>query len=210
MTFEKLFGGAVSIVLSGVLLSSCTSTNAQKTTNVQADTVALAATPMGLEVQEVKAGARVEVLADPGDEITLKMGEQVSTVIADIDPEAEVVETVIDDDQGTICLRVASAKKNVVRLEKKCQTIERIGTGPLPSVELADGLHPEQIVITPLCDGAESVVGYSIRYGSEERGCRSEARAALRAFERCHGEKKQRSKSAKAEEPWRVLFRGKR
>lgn len=210
MTFDKLFGCAVSIVLSGVLLLSCASTNAQKTANAQADTVALAATPMGLEVQDVKAGARVEVLADPGDEITLKMGEQVSTVIADIDPETEVVETVIDDDQGTICLRVASAKKNVVRLEKKCQTIERIGTGPLPSVELADGLHPEQIVITPLCDGAESVVGYSIRYGSEERGCRSEARAALRAFERCHGEKKQRSKSTKAEEPWRVLFRGKR
>jgi hypothetical protein len=193
-----------------MLLSSCASTISPKTGGVQSDTVALAATPLGLEVQEAKAGVRVEVLANPGDEITLKMGEQVRTVIADIDPDTEVVESVIDDDLGTICLRVASAKKNFVRLEKKCQTIERIGTGPLPSVELADGLHPEQIVITPLCDGAESVVGYSIRYGSEERGCRSEARSALRAFERCHGNRKQLPRSTKAEEPWRVLFRGKR
>ncbi len=210
MILNRLYDKIVIIVVCATLLSSCASTNTQTAVGAQADTVALAATPMGLEVQDVKTGARVQVLANPGDEITLKMGEQVSTVIADIDPDTEVVETVIDDELGTICLRVASAKKNVVRLAKKCQTIERIGTGPLPSVELADGLHPEQIVITPLCDGSQSVVGYSIRYGSTERGCRSEARAALRAFERCHGEKKQRPKGVKAEEPWRVLFRGKR
>lgn len=201
---------ALVAIICAMILPSCASTSTHRPTGAQIDTVALSATPMGLEVQDVKAGAPVAVLANPGDEITLKMGGQVSTVILDIDPINEVVETVIDDDRGTICLRVASARKNVVRLEKKCQTIERIGVGPLPSVELADGLHPEQIVITPLCDGAQSVVGYSIRYGSTERGCRSEARAALREFERCHGDRKQRPRSVKSESPLVRRWGGKR
>lgn len=197
-------------MLMALFMISCASPKATTTDGQQTKAFAVAATPMGLQMEEVKAGERVVRLEQPGDEVELKMGERVGMIIADIDPRNEIVETIIDDERGTIKLCVKDARQNVVTLTKKCQTIERVGTGPLPSIELQEGLHPEQVVITPMCDESQQVVGYSIRYGSEERGCKSEARAALRAFARCHDSQPSRKKSPKSVDAWKVLFQGKR
>jgi hypothetical protein len=174
------------------------------------DTVSVAATSLGLEMLDAKPGSAPIRLAEPGDNVVLRMGSPVQSIILDIDPDIEAIESVIDDELGTIVLRVVSTRNNIVRLERKCQTIERVGAGPIPSIDLAPGLQPEQIVITPLCDKPSLIIGYSIRYGSVERGCKSEARAALRGFARCSESRSQSSDRTVATQPWRKLFRGNR
>jgi hypothetical protein len=197
-------------LLSLLPLTGCSSTSKTVKTAGMEDVVTVVATPLGLELREAKAGEQAHVLSEVGDEVVFSIGQKMSMLIKDIDPEVETIETSIDDEAGTITLRVVESGKNVVRLVRKCQTIERVGTGPLPTIELEKGLRPEQIVITPLCDESNSVIGYSIRYGSEERGCASQARAALRAFSRCYSDGTKKSKSKKRVEPWRALFHGER
>ena len=103
-------------------------------------------------------------------------------------------------------------------LTHKCQVVDRVGGGAtsFPKIEVADGLSPEQVVVTPMCDEKNRLAGYSIRYGSEERGCQIQAQAALKSFHRCDEkitpEPKKSSKTTKVasvrNDTWKLLFYG--
>jgi len=165
---------------------------------------------MGLDVQQAVRGAATVSLSDPGDAVTMRMGEKVSLIISDLNPDTEIIETVIDDERGTVTLSVRDIRDNIVTLVRKCQTIDRIGTSNLPSIRLAEGMSAEQIIITPMCDATKNVIGYSIRYGSTARGCKAEARAALRAFERCRENNNNGIKSRHQSDILDAVFNGRR
>jgi len=184
------------------------------------DTVAIVATAGGFNYTpsaKVKAGARTETLAKVGDVVEVRYGESILLVLDSLNPAEMTIESVIDEDTKSVTLRVVDKAKDIVVLTHKCQTIDRVGGGAadFPRIQLASGLSPEQVVITPMCDEANRLAGYSIRYGSEERGCQIQAQSGLRSFHRC-GDKvkadpkkgtKTRTPSVKSE-TWRLLFYG--
>jgi len=189
---------------------------------VTEDTVYTQATAGGLTYSasaKGKAAARTETLNKVGDEIVMKYGESVFIVLDSLDPTAVTLESIIDDATKSVTLRVVDKNKDVVLLTHKCQTVDRIGGGApsFPNIELAEGLVPEQVVVTPMCDEKNRLAGYSIRYGSEERGCQIQAQAGLRSFHKCYEkiapEPKKASKASKANSPvrndtWKLLFYG--
>ncbi|MBK7033791.1 MAG: hypothetical protein IPH49_11135 [Ignavibacteria bacterium] len=67
-----------------------------------------------------------------------------------------------------------------------------------------------------MCDEKNRLAGYSIRYGSEERGCQIQAQAALKSFHRCDEKitpaPKKSSKTTKVasvrNDTWKLLFYG--
>ncbi len=185
------------------------------------DTVAAQATAGGLTyttVSKPKTPPRTESLSKVGDEIVMKYGEAIFIVLDSLNPAEVTIESVIDETTKTVMLRVIDKSKDVVILTHKCQTVDRVGGGAteFPRIQLADGLTPEQVVVTPMCDEKNRMAGYSIRYGSEERGCQVQAQASLRSFHRC-GENvkpdpkktsaKQKSASVR-NDTWRLLFYG--
>ena len=55
----------------------------------------------------------------------------------------------------------------------------------IPQVRLPAGAAPEQVVVTPIVNERCEIYGYQIRYGSEERGCKSVAKEVLKRFGKC-------------------------
>ncbi len=187
---------------------------------ISEDTVVAQATAGGLTYSAVPKGkteTRTAALREVGDSITMKYGEAILIVLDSLNPAEVTIESVIDETTKTVTLRVIDKTKDVVVLTHKCQTVDRVGGGAteFPRIILADGLAPEQVVVTPMCDEMNRLAGYSIRYGAEERGCQVQAQASLRSFHRC-GEKLQaeskknnKSKSPKVKnDTWRLLFYG--
>lgn len=182
------------------------------------DTVVTQATAGGLVYAPAKAKtpARTESLSEIGDEVTMKYGESVILVLDSLNPANVTIESFIDESTKSVTLRVVDRDKDVVILTHKCQTIDRIGGGApvFPKIQLVEGLTPEQVVVTPMCDDKNRLAGYSIRYGSEERGCDVQAQAGLKSFHRCFDKlKPETRKVAKASttvknDTWRLLFYG--
>jgi len=184
------------------------------------DTVAVVATGGGLsyaQSSKSKTPTRVESLSKVGDEVEVKYGEALLLVLDSLNPGQMTIESIIDESTKTVTLRVVDKSADVVVLTHKCQTIDRVGGGAIefPRIQLAEGLTPEQVVVTPMCDDKNRMAGYSIRYGSEERGCSIQAQAGLRSFHRCGDKPKPEPKrSAKTRGPsvqndtWRLLFYG--
>lgn len=213
--------------------SSSTTTTATKTApaqdlekvygpiNVVEDTVMAVATAGGLTYASAPKGKttpRTESLQNVGDEIVIKYGESLFIVLDSLNPAAVTIESRIDEATKTVTLRVVDKSKDVVLLTHKCQVVDRVGGGAtsFPKIEVADGLSPEQVVVTPMCDDKNRLAGYSIRYGSEERGCQIQAQAALKSFHRCDEkiapEPKKPSKTTKVasvrNDTWKLLFYG--
>lgn len=219
-----------------VLLAGCSSgtTSVERTTpppikvseqtyapiTITEDTVVAQATAGGLSYSAAPKGkteARTATLREVGDSITMKYGEAILIVLDSLNPAEVTIESVIDETTKTVTLRVIDKTKDVVILTHKCQTIDRVGGGAteFPRIILADGLAPEQVVVTPMCDDMNRLAGYSIRYGAEERGCQIQAQASLRSFHRCgekltpEQKKNTKSKSQKVKnDTWRLLFYG--
>lgn len=184
------------------------------------DTVVATAGAGGLSYAaepKAKTAPRTESLSKVGDEIVMKYGEAIFIVLDSLNPAQVTIESVIDESTKTVTLRVLDKTRDIVILTHKCQTVDRVGGGAIefPRIQLAEGLSPEQVVVTPMCDEKNRMAGYSIRYGSEERGCQVQAAASLRSFHRC-GEKlapepKKTSKTKSTSvrnETWRLLFYG--
>lgn len=190
---------------------------------ILSDSLYLKATPEGL-METVVAGKDVPAeyrLSKRGDEVKFMMGKTIKLVVEGLDTRSQTVQSQIEEETGVVTLKVVDINMDIVTLEKKCQTIQRLNTRTLPEIRLADGIEPQQIVVTPICDDNKQVAGYQIRYGSEERGCRKEAQPALIAFNRCFNTppptsttnaKKKGAKSEPAGKKrnalWSVLFYG--
>jgi hypothetical protein len=72
-----------------------------------------------------------------------------------------------------------------ILLTKKCQTITRTGINYTPKVEVVEGLNPEQIIVTPIFDDQCYRIGYEVRYGSLERGCKEEGSKNYQKYKCC-------------------------
>ncbi len=85
-------------------------------------------------------------------------------------------------------LKVVDKIESKVKLSKMCQTVERMNIDYIPEIEIAPELSPQQVVISPIVDNNCEVIGYQIRYGTIERGCRKNPRAAeiFDKFNRCY------------------------
>ena len=231
MKFATLFILVCSLIASGCGSSTTSTTKAAAPTQdlekvygpitVVEDTVMAVATAGGLTYAPTpkgKATPRTESLQNVGDEIVMKYGESIFIVLDSLNPAAVTIESRIDEATKTVTLRVVDKSKDVVLLTHKCQTVDRVGGGAtsFPRIEVAEGLTPEQVVVTPMCDDKNRLAGYSIRYGSEERGCQIQAQAALKSFHRCDEklapEPKKMAKAAKPSsvrnDTWRLLFYG--
>ncbi len=124
-----------------------------------------------------------------GESCTFKPGETIEVISDGVDFSQYTFDIETREDNEDITLTLVDKDVTRVILASKCQTIIRTGIEVVPKVEVAPGLKPEQIVCTPLFDDECQKIGYEIRYGSEERGCRKEARPNLIKFRDCAKEK---------------------
>ncbi len=140
------------------------------------------------------------ILEKIGDKVEFPVGQPFELIIQSINPGEMDLNYTFDENKQMGYLSVV--KKEEIRkvvLKDKCQ-IERIPPGELPLIEIANGMAKEQIIITPLFNNKKDCefLGYEIRYGSQEKGCRS---ANVSIFNDCmknnNGNNKVKSKPKK-------------
>jgi hypothetical protein len=131
-------------------------------------------------------GSKPVCLVKPGDNVEISEGRPVDICFGGLDPKKCVVETMYDPSRKTLLLSVKSRNSYVLRFKEKCQTYRVGNLTNMPSIEIAEDLSAEQIVITPLCDGSGNRTGYEVRYGTTVAGCYDQARNGLRAFALCN------------------------
>lgn len=128
-----------------------------------------------------------------GESCTFRPGETIEVISDGVDFSQYTFDIETSEENEDITLTLVDKDITKVILTSKCQTIIRTGIEVVPKVEVAPGLKPEQIVCTPLFDDDCQKIGYEIRYGSEERGCRKEAKPNLVKFRDCAKEKPNKS-----------------
>ena len=148
-----------------------------KVTNVEGD--------ISTEVVAGRAPQASIRLWREGDVAKIRNNTEANVDVSGFDPESEVIVTEVMDGGNELVLRVAKKSNVKVRLSTKCQVYTIGNTDVLPPIEIAKGLDPQQVVITPLCDGVDSVIGYEIRYGSVDAGCRNAAKKGLERYRLC-------------------------
>jgi hypothetical protein len=142
--------------------------------------------------QEVIAGeSRVSSLrlGGVGDQIRILNNKSVNIDVTDFDSKHNVIVTEVSSSNDEIIMRV-ERKSTRVKFTTKCQVYTIGNTDVLPPIEVEQGLDIQQIIITPLCDGVNSIIGYEIRYGSTEAGCRGQARQGQEKYRRCREKKR--------------------
>lgn len=152
-------------------------TEVVKVTNVEGD--------ISTEVVAGRAPQASMRLWREGDVAKIRNNSEANVDVSGFDPESEVIVTEVLDGGNELVLRVAKKSNVKVRLSTKCQVYTIGNTDVLPPIEIAKGLDPQQVIITPLCDGVDSVIGYEIRYGSAEAGCRNAAKKGLERYRLC-------------------------
>ncbi len=120
-----------------------------------------------------------------GQSFSFKNGETVEMVFEGVDFSIATFDIETNLETQDVTIKLADRDFSKVILTSKCQTIKRIGNFSIPKIEVSAALKPEQVVVTPLFDDSCVVVGYEIRYGSEERGCKTAAMQTLTAFYDC-------------------------
>ncbi len=108
------------------------------------------------------------------DEATFTIGEVVTINFDGIDFENYFIDFVQNDDNNKITLKLVNKKNGVILFQEKCQNFQRFDL-EIPKIEVADGLSPQQVVMTPLFDDHCQQIGWDVRYGSIESGCKSKS-----------------------------------
>jgi hypothetical protein len=120
-----------------------------------------------------------------GDEARIVNGSATNIDLSGFDNSRELIITEVNPGRNEVVIKVARKKNAAIRFTSKCQVFTIGNTDKLPPIEITDGLQPQQVIVTPLCDGVNSVIGYEIRYGSTESGCSNAARNGIKKFNRC-------------------------
>lgn len=129
----------------------------------------------------------VKRLSRIGDKVSIGDNDEVRLSFQGFDPKKCVLVTEYDPVLQQTTIIVVDRSSFIVTFKEKCQVIRVGNVSTLPRVVIANSLDAEQIVITPLCDGQKTIVGYEYRYGSQESGCRSQAKAGIAEWQRCKG-----------------------
>jgi hypothetical protein len=149
------------------------------------DIVQVRNTEGDLSTSAVAGYAPTARLWSEGDEVRIVNGSATNIDLTGFDEDREVIITEVNPGRNEVVMRVARKKTAEIRFTSKCQVFTIGNTDVLPPIEIDDGLQPQQVIITPLCDGVKSVIGYEIRYGSSESGCGSAARNGIKKFKLC-------------------------
>lgn len=185
----------------GCTLTSNTNSNGRDDYSVL-DTVSVRSSDgvLTLDQTPIKGRLRTFVLSVAGDQAVFYQGEQVGLITSNIDFSQYTIQTTTDKSTNEVTMKVVSLNEIRVYLQRKCDVVEIFNVSQLPQIEIAPGLSPEQIIITPRFEKIDKKcyqVGYQIRYGSEENGCSNQAKKVLQDFKGCtSSEPKRRSTSS--------------
>jgi len=135
------------------------------------------------------------IFTNIGQTFTFKTGETIKIVSDGIDFSKATFDIETNLETNDIILKLVDKDFSKVYLTHKCQVVLRTGIDFVPKIELARGLEPEQIVITPVFDDKCNKIGFQIRYGSVERGCKKEAAEVIKRFNACVKNKLSKIKS---------------
>jgi hypothetical protein len=169
-----------------MLISSCTTFQKQATvTNIVYDTIRVHIdNDNNLRRTGTNAIAGIPptkrvVFTGPNQAVTFQQGDQLELISDGIDFGLYTFDIVTDDETDEVTIKVIDKEESKVVLTKMCQTIERMNIDNIPEVEISPDLSPQQIVITPIVNNTSdcSIVGYQVRYGTLERGCRKNQKA---------------------------------
>ncbi len=119
-----------------------------------------------------------------GQSYTFAEGESIQIVLDGVDMNNSTFDVQKDPVTDAVTITLVDKYNSKVVLQEKCQTIVR-GGDVMPPIEVASGMDPEQIIITPIFDDECKQTGYQIRYGSEERGCKQQAKEVLSNYHKC-------------------------
>ena len=140
------------------------------------------------EIRDALTGdkpSRQLIFTNIGQTYTFKSGDLVEIISDGVDFSKTTFDIETNEETNDIKLRLVDKDYSKVYLDSKCQTIRRTGIDYIPKIEVAKELKPEQIVVTPIFDDDCNKIGYQIRYGSVERGCKKEAKDVLEKFNEC-------------------------
>ncbi len=129
-----------------------------------------------------------------GQSYTFASGETIELITDGVDFGKSAFDVITNSHSNDITIKLIDIEMDKVKLSSKCETIERNGIEFIPKIEVAEGLDPEQIIITPLFDNNCVRTGFQIRYGSVESGCKKEAAEILNLFRKCTGKKQSKHK----------------
>ncbi|MBI2794880.1 MAG: hypothetical protein HYX66_09565 [Ignavibacteria bacterium] len=165
------------------VLSSCSSAPSQQIPPPQQQSVVIQS-----DILSPVAGMATEDTISLGPStgpVTLKDGQAVRMELVGFDPSKHRITTTLGDSPNTVKLEIVGIDDGVVILKEKCQVVNIYGVGEVPRVRLPADISTEQLVITPIVNDDCEIYGYQVRYGSEERGCKSAAKEVLRRFQKC-------------------------
>jgi len=127
-----------------------------------------------------------------GQEYKIKQGEVIRLVLNNIDTDKSTFDMITDDATGEVTLKLIDKNDHRVILTQKCETVTRYNADFIPRVEF-DGKLVEQVVTTPIMNDECEVIGFQIRFGARERGCRDESTNQIyKKFIDCTKNKKQK------------------
>lgn len=106
-----------------------------------------------------------------GQEYKFKNGEDVQLIISGIDMEDATFDIITDNLTKDVTIKLVDKRNSKVVFTKKCQTINRYNVESLPSIQINKNLPVEQVIFTPIFDDNCNLIGFQMRYGSQERGC---------------------------------------
>ncbi|HPI20684.1 MAG TPA: hypothetical protein PKY56_10320 [Candidatus Kapabacteria bacterium] len=122
-----------------------------------------------------------------GQQFVFKKGQKVNISVDNVDFSKVTFVIATDESNNTVKMQTVNVSDAIVYFEKKCQVFTWHEPNYLPKIEVADSVENQQIVLTPMFNDDCEKIGYQIRYGSTERGCREEAKEVLRKFNKCVG-----------------------
>ncbi len=177
----------LSILTVTAFLSSCNTFRSDKPREIIYDTIYVKMNYQG-DLERAVAGERpvqLQTFYKAGQSISFKKGEIVQIGSEGIDFSRITFRVDYSDNNDSITIRTVNIEDSEVKLSSKCETIVWNDPDYLPTIRIDSHLEPQQIVITPIFDSNCKKMGYQIRYGSKERGCKKQAEEVLEQFNRC-------------------------
>ena len=185
---NPLFCRAAAILLFAILATACNTV--QLPEEYVTGNVVLAVDQDGTFNRESQPSGTVKefVFRSEKDRAEFFVGDPIRIRTEDIDFGNYTFKTVVAQGQpgrDRVTMTLERVLENTIRLEEKCQTIFWNNPYYTPVIEISSVLDPEQIILTPVFNSECRRIGYEVRYGSEERGCKKQAKEKLSQFKRC-------------------------
>lgn len=141
---------------------------------------------------EVK-GAKQIIFTEIGQSYKIEENQSVTFVFDGISLQDVMIVAAVDELTGEITFTL-NYKEQPIRITKKCETFLVHNLQEIPLIEVDKDLKPEQIIITPIFNNYCNLIGYQIRYGSIERGCKdASTKKIFGTFNKCTGKSVKRN-----------------